>query len=60
MSDFCSIVRSGTSHITMLIKANNQSFAEAAVAVTGFPCLHRRDAICRLGYVVALAGSSLR
>jgi len=44
----------------MLIKANNQSFAEAAVAVTGFPCLHRSDAICRLGYVVALAGSSLR
>jgi len=60
MSDLCSILRSGASHITMLIKANNQSFAEAAVAVTGLPCLHRTDAICRPGYVEALAGSSLR
>ena len=60
MSDVCSILRSGVSHMTMLIKANNQSFAEAAVAVTGLPCLHRSDAICRPGYVEALAGSSLR
>jgi hypothetical protein len=44
----------------MLIKANNQSFAEAAVAVTALPCLHRSDAIRRPGYVIALAGSSLR
>src|SRR5438445_11549676 len=43
MSDLCSILRSGTSHITMLIKANNQSFAEAAVAVLALPCLHRSD-----------------
>jgi hypothetical protein len=60
MSDLCSILRSGASHITMLIKANNHSFVEAAVAVTGLPCLHRSDATCRLGYVEALAGSSLR
>jgi hypothetical protein len=60
MSDLCSILRSGVSHITMLIKANNQSFAEAAVAVTGLPYLHRSDATCRPGYVEALAGSSLR
>jgi len=44
----------------MLIKANNQSFAEAAFAATGSPCLHRSDATCRPGYVEALAGSSLR
>jgi hypothetical protein len=60
MSDPCSILRSGASHITMLIKANNQSFAEAADAVTGLPCLHRSEAICRPGYVEALAGSFLR
>jgi len=60
MSDAWSILRSGTSHITMLIKANNQSFAEAAIAVTALPCLHRSDAIRLGGYVVALAGSSLR
>jgi hypothetical protein len=44
----------------MLIKANNHSFAEAAVAVTVLPCRHRSDATCRTGYVEALAGSSLR
>jgi hypothetical protein len=45
----------------MMIKANTQSFfAETAVAVPALPCLHRSDAIRRPGYVVALAGSSLR
>ncbi len=61
MSDLCSILRSGTSHTMMMIKANAQSFlAETAVAVPALPCLHRSDAIRRPGYVVALAGSSLR
>jgi len=45
----------------MMIKANTQSFlAEAAIAATALPCLHRSDAIRRYGHVVALAGSSLR
>jgi hypothetical protein len=45
----------------MMLKANSQTFlAEAAAAVPAFPCLHRSDAIRRPGYVVALAGSSLR
>ena len=61
MSDLCSILRSGTSHTMMMIKANTQSFlAEAAIAATALPCLHRSDAIRRYGHVVALAGSSLR
>ena len=61
MSDLCSILRSGTSHTMMMIKANTQEFlAETAVAVPALPCLHRSDAIRRLGYVVALAGSSVR
>jgi hypothetical protein len=61
MSDLCSILRSGTSDITMMIKANIQEFlAETAVAVRALPCWHRSDAIRRPGYVVALAGSSLR
>jgi hypothetical protein len=61
MSDLCSILRSGTSHKTMLIKANSQSFfAETAAAVPAMPCLHFADAIRWSGYVVALAGSSLR
>ncbi|MDX6407009.1 MAG: hypothetical protein QOE13_80 [Gaiellaceae bacterium] len=61
MSDLCSILRSGTSQKTMLIKANSQSFfAEAAVAVTAMPCPHFADAIRRPGYVVALVGSYLR
>ena len=61
MSDLCSILRSGTNHTMMMIKANTQSFfAETAVAVQALPCLHRSDAIRRPGYVVALAGSCLR
>jgi hypothetical protein len=61
MSDLCSILRFGTSHTMMMLKANSQTFlAEAAAAVPAFPCLHRSDAIRRPGYVVALAGSSLR
>jgi hypothetical protein len=45
----------------MLIKANTQTFlAETAAAVSALPCLHRADEIRRPGYVVALAGSSLR
>jgi hypothetical protein len=61
MSDICSILRSGTSHTKMMIKANTQEFlAETAVAVRALPCWHRSDAIRRPGYVVALAGSSVR
>jgi hypothetical protein len=61
MSDLCSILRSGTSHTMMMIKANTQSFfAETAAAVQALPCLHRSDAIRRAGHVVALAGSFLR
>jgi hypothetical protein len=45
----------------MMLKANSHTFlAEAATAVPALPCLHRSDAIRRPGYVVALAGSSLR
>jgi hypothetical protein len=61
MSDPCSILRSGTSHTMMMLKANNQKFlAEAAAAASALPCTHRTDAMCWPGYVVALAGSSLR
>ena len=61
MPDLCSILRSGASHTKMMLKANTQEFlAETAVAVPALAYWHRSDAICRPGYVVALAGSSLR
>jgi len=61
MSDLCTILRSGTSHTMMMLKANSQKFlAETAVAASALPCTHRTDAMCWPGYVVALAGSSLR
>jgi hypothetical protein len=61
LSDLCSILRSGTSHTMMMLKANSHTFlAETATAVPALPCLHRSDAIRRPGSVVALAGSSLR
>ena len=61
MSDLWSILRSGISHTMMMLKANTQEFlAETAIAVRALPCWHRSDAIRRPGYVVALAGSSLR
>jgi hypothetical protein len=61
MSDLCSILRPGASHTMMMLKANTQEFlAETAVAVFALPCWHRSDAIRRAGYVVALAGNSLR
>jgi hypothetical protein len=61
MSDLCSILRSGASHTTMLIKTHKPTFlAETAVAVSALPCFQRVDANWRPGYVLALGGSSLR
>jgi hypothetical protein len=61
MSDVWSTLRNGNSQEAMLMTLQRKVFlAETAVAASALPCLHRSDANRRLGYVVALAGSSAR
>ena len=61
MYELCSILRSGTSQKTMLIKAHKSTLlAETAVAVSALPCFQRVEANWRPGHVLALGGSSLR